>query len=605
MSRKIFIFDTTLRDGEQVPGASLNAAEKMEIAKQLALLGVDIMEVGFPISSLEDFNGVYGIASQVKGPTICALARCIEEDIDRAGEALKPAEKALLHVFIGTSEIHLKGQLRKTEEEVLRMIDSSVRQAKQWCSEVEFSPMDASRTDLGYLREAITTAIEAGATVINIPDTVGYAVPEQFGWLIRWLLENVLGIDRVRLSVHCHNDLDMATSNSLAAVKAGATQVECTVGGIGERAGNAPLEAVVMALKARADCFNVYTDIKAKLITNTFLLVAQLMGLPIPPNKAIVGTNAFAHSSGVHQDGVLKNRLTYEIIDPVEVGAGESAIILTARSGRHALSHRLSELGYELSKKQLTEVYYQFLRLADKKKQVGGADLRALVGMVLRGLSGLAVFDVSVVFNKTNETYQATVKVKKEDDILEWHGAAKDGPFDAIFHAIQEGTGTSFELVEYGGRGVTEGSDAANMTVVRLRHNGRTSRGIGLDTDSQKAAADAYLDAVIRAQNRQTEDDFNPQWLGKPKELIAAEKYSVPESPLYGFLLVAVKGREIVFAHVDDWKGGWRKSGSGWVYWNVREEVKYVGFPQFRQDISGGGRYIHGAPEFIPKTEKD
>jgi len=605
--RKIWIFDTTLRDGEQSPGASLNAEEKMEIAKQLARLNVDVIEAGNPISSLEDFEAVEAIAQEIKGPTICALARCVPGDIERAGEAVKRAEKPMIHVYIGVSEEHMQGQLRKTREQVMEMAVASVQQASSMCWDVEFSPMDSGRAAAmegpQFVYEIIEATIDAGATVINIPDTVGYAVPEQFAQLISDIRKNVSNMNEARLSVHCHNDLDMATANSLVAVKAGASQVECTIGGISERAGGAPLEAIVMALETRFDYFNGCTNIKTKLIVPTYSLVCQLMGLPTPPNKAIVGTNAFAHSSGVHQDGLLKQRTTYEIMKPEDVGADTSLIVLTSRSGRAALNHRLEVVGFQLSREQLNIAYEEFLRLADKKKEVGDDDLRALAGMVLRGLSEYIILDVSTDIEDEFGIHQAVLKVKKGDEEFEWEGSAEDGPFDAIFHAIQKATGTNFELVEYSGHGVGKGSNAANMTVVRLKHNGKVSRGMGFDTDSAKAAAAAYLDAATRAQKHQGEDDFNPIRIGKPQELRATEQYSVPEPPPYGFLLVAVKGSEIAFAAIDSWKGGWKKSNSGWMYWNVREEVKYVSFPQFKQE-EHSGRHIHGAPGFFSEDKQ-
>jgi 2-isopropylmalate synthase len=502
MSRKIFIFDTTLRDGEQSPGASLNAAEKMEIARQLARLNVDVIEAGNPISSLEDFEAVSSIAQEIKGPTICALARCVEADIDRAGESIRHAEKPMIHVYIGVSGIHMAGQLRKTPEEVMKMAVSSVEQAKSMCHEVEFSPMDSARADRGYLYEVIEATIAAGATVINIPDTVGYAVPAQFGQLILEIQENVSSISvgarhavPVRLSVHCHDDLGMATSNSLAAVKAGATQIECCVNGMGERAGNTSLEEVVMAIKTRSDYLDAYTDVKTRELMTTSRLVSRLTGFPVPPNKAIVGSNAFAHSSGVHQDGVLKERTTYEIMKPEDVGVQQSEIILTARSGRHALRHRLSELGYELSDEQLDRAYERFLKVADKKKQIFNEDLAAIVEDELPSIPQAFSLDYIQVSSGTRFVPTATVGLRKNDQIIQ-EAAYGDGPVDAAYKAIDKITGVKVELADYSLNAATRGKDAMGEVLVRIRDNGRTIIGRGASTDIIEASAKAYLNAI-------------------------------------------------------------------------------------------------------------
>jgi len=502
MSRKIFIFDTTLRDGEQSPGASLNAAEKMEIARQLARLNVDVIEAGNPISSLEDFEAVESIAQEIKGPVICALARCIEGDVDRAGEAVRHAEKPMVHVYIGVSGIHMKGQLRKTPEEVMKMAVSSVQQARSMCHEVEFSPMDSARADRGYLYEVIEATIEAGATVINIPDTVGYAIPEQFSQLIRDIQQNVpnIGVGArhdvpVRLSVHCHDDLGMATSNSLAAVKAGATQIECCINGMGERAGNTALEEVVMAIKTRGDYLDAYTDIRTQELISTSRLVSRLTGFPVPPNKAIVGTNAFAHSSGVHQDGVLKERTTYEIMNPQDVGVQASEIILTARSGRHALQHRLSELGYELSGDQLDRTYERFLNVADKKKQVFDEDLAAIVEDELPSVPQTFSLDYIQVSSGTRFVPTATIGLRKGDEVIQ-EAAYGDGPVDAAYKAIDKITGVKVELADYSLNAATKGKDAMGEVLVRIRDDGRTIIGRGASTDIIEASAKAYVNAI-------------------------------------------------------------------------------------------------------------
>ena len=495
MSRKIFIFDTTLRDGEQSPGASLDAAGKMEIARQLAKLNVDIIEAGFPISSMEDFEAVSRIAREVRGPAICALARAIGADIDRAGEAVQHAEKPMIHVFIGTSDVHIKGQLRKTRTEVMKMAVSGVQRAKSLCHEVEFSPMDASRTDPGYLCEVIEATIAAGATVINVPDTVGYAVPDQFAQLMSDILETVPNISEARLSVHCHDDLGMATSNALSAVKAGATQIECALNGMGERAGNTALEEVVMGIRTRGDYLDAHTEIMTQELINTSRLVSRLMGFPVPPNKAIVGRNAFAHSSGVHQDGVLKERTTYEIIRPQDVGVHESEILLTARSGRHALRHRLSELGHELPDEQLERAYQRFLKVADKKKQVFDEDLEAILEDELPSVPQVFTLDYIQVSSGTRFVPTATIGLRKDDDVIQ-EAAYGDGPVDAAFKAIDKLTGVEVELVDYSLNAATKGKDAMGEVLVRIKANGRTIIGRGASTDVIEASAKAYVNAI-------------------------------------------------------------------------------------------------------------
>jgi len=495
MSRKIFIFDTTLRDGEQSPGASLNAAEKMEIARQLAKLNVDIIEAGNPISSAQDLEAVAAIAQEIKGPTICALARCVEIDVARAWEAVQYAEKPMVHVYIGVSPIHMSGQLRKTPEQVMKMAISSVQQAKSTCHEVEFSPMDAARADLGYLYEIVEATIEAGATVINIPDTVGYAVPEQFAQLISDIQKNVPSIGKARLSIHCHDDLGMATSNSLAAVKAGATQIECAVNSMGERAGNTALEEVVMGIRTRGDYLEAHTDIKTQELIHTSRLVSRLMGFPVPPNKAIVGANAFAHSSGVHQDGVLKERTTYEIMNPQDVGLNESEIILTARSGRHALRHHLSELGYELSDEQLEMAYERFLKVADKKKQIFDEDLAAIVEDELPSIPQAYSLEYIQVSSGTRFVPTATIGLRKDQEIAQ-EAAYGDGPVDAVYKAIDKITGIKVELTDYSLHAATKGKDAMGEVLVRIKDGERIIIGRGASTDIIEASAKAYVNAI-------------------------------------------------------------------------------------------------------------
>jgi len=379
MVRKIMVFDTTLRDGEQVPGAKLGIDEKVEIAHQLVRLNVDAIEAGFPTSSPGDFEAVSRIAREVKGPVIVGLARAVKRDIEAVSESVKWAERPRIHVFLGSSDIHIEKQLRIDRKKAFEWAVESIKYAKKFCEDVEYSPMDATRSDLDYICSMIEETIKAGATVINIPDTVGYAVPEEFGVRIAQIRERVPNIHKVILSVHCHNDLGMATGNTLAGVRNGADQVECTINGIGERAGNASLEEVVIAIKTRCDIYQAEVSINTREIMTTSRLVSRLMGIPVQPNKAIVGSNAFAHSSGIHQDGILKDRRTFEIISPEEVGIVGHQLVLTARSGRHALRHKLEELGYSINGGDFDGVYRKFLEVADRKKKVEDEDLRAIM----------------------------------------------------------------------------------------------------------------------------------------------------------------------------------------------------------------------------------
>jgi 2-isopropylmalate synthase len=495
MSRKVFIFDTTLRDGEQSPGASLNSEEKLEIAKQLKKLNVDVIEAGFPISSQEDFESVSAISHEVKGPIICALSRAVEADIKRAGEALKYAENPMIHTFIGTSDIHIKGQLRKNREDVLKMAVNAVQLAKSLCQEVEFSAMDASRTDPVYLYEIVQAVIESGATVINIPDTVGYAIPDQFGQLITGIFANVPDINKIRLSVHCHDDLGLATANAISSVQAGVTQIECALNGMGERAGNTSLEEVVMTIKTRGDYLDAYTDVKTQEIINTSRLVSRLSGFVVPPNKPIVGSNAFAHSSGIHQDGVLKERNTFEIMTPQDVGLSESEIVLTARSGRHALRHRLSVLGYEIKDDQLNKIYERFLTVADKKKQIFDEDLVAIVQDESPITHQTYSLEYLQVIGGT-PTPVAVIGLKKGDETFR-EVACGDGPLDAACKAIDKITGVKVELVSYSLNAATKGKDAMGEAIMRIAvDGGKSITGRGASTDIIEASAKAYVNAI-------------------------------------------------------------------------------------------------------------
>jgi 2-isopropylmalate synthase len=500
---RVIVFDTTLRDAEQTPGASLTVRDKLEIAHQLARLQVDVIEAGFPISSNEDFEAVRRIGLEVNGPTICGLTRVLLKDIDRAGEALKDAANARIHTFVGTSESHLQGQMRKSRKEVLDMAVKAVAHAKGFVDDVEFSPMDAGRTEFSFLAEIVEATVEAGATTINIPDTVGYTVPEQFGDLIRRLLDEVPNMDEAVISVHCHDDLGMAVANTLSALRSGARQVECTLNGLGERAGNASLEEVVMALKTRSDYFGLSTRVVAKEILATSRMVSRLMGINVPPNKAIVGANAFAHSSGIHQDGVLKARDTFEIMEPTDVGWEATSIVLTARSGRHALRHRLEELGYKLTKEELEEVYERFLSLADKKKEVFDEDLMAIVGDEIRDEEGgKYTLEYLHTVSGTGTVPSATVRICIDGDERVQQSAWGDGPVDATYEAINLATKANAKVDEYVIQAITRGSEAMGEVTVRVSNGELKTTGRGASTDIIEASARAYVDAINRLELR-------------------------------------------------------------------------------------------------------
>jgi 2-isopropylmalate synthase len=497
MSRKIHIFDTTLRDGEQVPGAKLNRKQKIEIAEQLAKLGVDIIEAGFPCSSPEDLQAVKAISEVVKGPVIAGLARAVKEDIDIAWEAVRRAERPRIHAFLGSSDIHLQKKLRRDRESALRMAVEAVRYAKQYCEDVEYSTEDASRTDFDYLCRVIDAAIKAGATVINVPDTVGYAVPDEFGDLIKKLKERVPGLDHVVLSVHCHNDLGLAVSNSLAAISNGANQVECTVNGVGERAGNASLEEIVMILRTRQALFQAHTDVQTKEIYRTSRMVSRIMNVPVQPNKAIVGSNAFAHSSGIHQDGILKDRSTYEIIKPEDLGIREHKLVLTARSGRAALRHRLAALGYDLPPADFERVYDRFLNVADRKKEISSKDLASIVEIELTKVPETFVFHDFQIMSGSSMTPLAAVTLIKDDKELT-DAATGNGPVDAVFNGIERIVAQQGILRDYDLKAVTMGRDALGEAMVRVEIAGAVYSGIGTSPDVIEASARAYLNAFNR-----------------------------------------------------------------------------------------------------------
>ncbi len=501
--RKIRIFDTTLRDGEQSPGASLNIAEKLEIARALEAMGVDIIEAGFPFTSPGDFDAVAGVAKAVKKSYVAGLARCVEKDIEAAARAVEDAAKPYIHVFLATSAVHRKHKLRKAKSEIVRLAVEGVSFARRFCDEVEFSPEDASRTEPDFLCEVVEAVIDAGATAVNIPDTVGYALPEQFGGLIRHLREEVSNVDQAVISVHCHNDLGLATANSLAAVANGAGQVECTVNGIGERAGNAALEEIVMSIATRRDFFDCTTGINTRMLYPNSRLVSGLTGLAVQRNKAIVGENAFAHEAGIHQDGILKERTTYEIMRPEDVGVPESRLVLGKHSGRHALKDRVSALGYRLSPRKLDQVYERFKALADKKKEIFDADLLSLVEQQMS--EAPALFKMKSFHVSSGDTTIPTATVVLETaETVRQDAACGDGPVDAVYKTIDRITGISGKLVDYNIRAVTSGKDAMGEVILSADFNGRRYSGRASSTDIIQASAEAYLNAVNRAAAEQT-----------------------------------------------------------------------------------------------------
>jgi len=495
---KVIIFDTTLRDGEQAAGASLNLQEKLEIARQLDKLGVDVIEAGFPASSVGDFEAVRLIAQKIRRPIICALTLANIKAIDRAWEAVKEAEHPRIHVFLSASDIHLAHQLKKSRDEVLIMSREMVARAKSYLDDVEFSPMDASRADPAYIYQILEAVIDAGATTVNIPDTVGYATPQDFGGLIQDIRDNVSNIDKAVISVHCHNDLGLAVANSLEAVRVGARQVECTINGIGERAGNAAMEEIVMALKTRQDFFNLTTNINTTQIYRTSRLVSELTGFSIQPNKAIIGANAFRHQSGIHQDGVLKKAITYEIIDPKSVGIPSSALVLSKVSGRHAFKERLSELGYTLSEEALNRTFQGFKELADKKKEITDRDIESLIAEELRTVTEAYHLDHIEVSCGDHSLPTATVRLIGPDGRSLADAALGAGPVDAVYKAINRLVGIPNRLTEFTVKSVTEGIDAIGEVLIRIESDGVTYTGRGADTDIIVASAKAYMNALNR-----------------------------------------------------------------------------------------------------------
>ena len=498
---KVLIFDTTLRDGEQSAGIGLTLDEKLEIARQLDRLGVDIIEAGFAASSPGDFKAVQAIAREVRRPVIASLARCVPGDVDAAWEAIKEAESPRIHTFISSSDNHLMDILRKNPEDVLEMAVSSVKRAKGYCENVEFSPMDATRTDLDYLYRMVEACIDAGATTINIPDTVGYSLPSEFAERIRKVRENVPNMDKAVLSVHCHNDLGNAAPNSVAAIVEGARQIEGCINGLGERAGNAAIEEVIMTIETRGDALGVSTNIDTRQIYRTSRLVSDITGFPVQPNKAIVGANAFRHASGIHQDGMIKGRTTFEIMDPESVGWPSSSLVLGKLSGRAALRTRLEELGYALTKEQLDEAFQAFKDLADRKREVTDADLTSLMSSQRRRQDVVQVYKLEhvQVTSGTNEIPTATVRLVNPDGEAVTDAGTGTGPVDAVYQAINRIVQVPNTLTEYRVDAVTEGIDALGDVTIRIRQNGNTFVGRGSDTDIIVASAKAYMNALNRA----------------------------------------------------------------------------------------------------------
>src|SRR5687768_6088601 len=509
------IFDTTLRDGEQSPGATLTRPEKVEIARHLEDMGVDIIEAGFPIASDGDFESVRAIAAEITRSVVCGLARSTPKDVARAGEAIRHAKNGRIHIFCATSKIHREHKLKKGREEIIRSSTESLKQALEYTKDIEFSPEDASRTELEFLEEIVQAAIEAGATTITMPDTVGYATPKSYADIFAHIRRKLNTDARgVILSAHCHDDLGLAVANSLSAVENGAKQIECTINGIGERAGNAALEEIVMALRTRADHYRIGTRIDATKLFPTSRMVSTLTGLVVQRNKAIVGENAFAHESGIHQDGMLKYRETYEIMDPTTVGIPKTSLVLGKHSGRHAFKDRAAQLGYTLTDEQLEAAFAKFKTLADKKKEVFDEDIEALVDEQLNIAHGLFELAGLQVVSGSNTVPTATVTLKDQhgDNLID--ASTGDGPVDAIYSAIQRLTGITVKLMDYRIRAVTKGKEALGEVQIELEHSGRKIRGRGLSTDILEASALAYLAAINRLRSMDNREKLVTQQMG-------------------------------------------------------------------------------------------
>ncbi len=495
---KIIIFDTTLRDGEQAAGGTLNIQEKLEIARQLEKLGVDVVEAGFPVSSPGDFEAVKKIAEELKEPVVCGLARAHIKDIDAARDALKNAKRPRIHVFLSASDIHILHQLNKNRQQILEMSRDMVARARQYTDDIEFSPMDASRANPEFIYQVLEAVIEAGATTVNIPDTVGYAIPDEFGGLIESIRNNVKNIDKAVISVHCHNDLGLAVANSLEAVKHGARQVECTINGIGERAGNASMEEIVMAVNTRSDLFNLETAINTRQIYKTSRMVSELTGFSVQPNKAIVGANAFRHQSGIHQDGVIKMPATYEIMDPKSVGIPASSLVLGKSSGRHAFRERLAELGYSLNEEDFMRSFEAFKELADKKKKITDRDIESIIAEEMRNIEETYKLErIQVTCGDKGVPTAAVKLINPKGETVE-DAALGTGPVDAVYQAINRLVKVPNNLTEFSVKSVTEGIDAIGEVLIRIESEGVTYTGRGADTDIIVASARAYINAINR-----------------------------------------------------------------------------------------------------------
>ena len=500
---RVLIFDTTLRDGEQSPGCSMTGPEKLRVARALAELGVDVIEAGFPAASRGDFESVATVAREVHGPIVCALARCNSEDIELAARALSAAPRHRIHVFLATSAIHRQYKLNMAQDEILRLASAGVARARELAADVEFSPEDASRTELEFLAQVVEVAIASGATTVNIPDTVGYTVPDEFAELFRYLRKNVRGIDNVRLSVHCHDDLGMAVANSLTAVVAGARQIECTINGIGERAGNCSLEEVVMALKTRAAFFNVSTGVNTSRLYPTSRLISSITGMPIPRNKAVVGENAFAHEAGIHQHGMMSHPSTYEILRPEDVGLSRSHLVLGKHSGRHAFRERVAALGFELDELELNRVFEDFKALADKKKELFDGDIEALVLRAEGSAAGPWQLTALSTETKSGDTAHAVVRLTHADGRSVERSASGDGPVDAAFKAIEAATGIAVVLRKFEVHAVSEGEDAQGEARVYVEYNRRTYRGASVSTNIVESGTRAFLEVINRIEQAQ------------------------------------------------------------------------------------------------------
>jgi 2-isopropylmalate synthase len=505
MPAKIKIFDTTLRDGEQTPGVNLNVHEKLEVARQLARMGVDVIEAGFAIASPGDFEAIKSIAQNVKGIIVTSLSRAVQKDIDIAWEAVQYAENPRIHTFIATSGIHMKYKLKLSEEEVLEKAVAMVKYAKKYCSDIEFSAEDASRTREEFLYRILEDVIKAGATVVNIPDTVGYATPVEFGNLIKNIRENVSNIHKAEISVHCHNDLGLAVANTLAAMQNGATQLECTINGLGERAGNAALEEIIMGIETRKDFYNITHNIDTTQLYRSSKLTSSLTGINVQPNKAIVGANAFAHESGIHQHGLLAEKTTYEIMTPESIGLAKNRMVLGKLSGRHAFTERIKEMGYILSEEEINSAFEKFKNLADRKKEVTDRDIEALIGEKVFKVPEVFELDSFHISSGNRVVATSTITVKRNGSTIT-EAATGSGPVDAAFNAMDRAVGITMKLEEYRIKAVTEGKDALGEVTVRVSKDDVNFLGKGVSTDIIEASVRAYLNAINKAISELGED---------------------------------------------------------------------------------------------------